>query len=113
MNDSTVPPGAALVTDAEALLREQGADTYREFVRVPAMSLGLFAAPAGHVDSQQPHAEDEVYVVVAGQAVLDVDGVRTPVASGSIAYVPAGVPHRFTDISRDLHVAVVFAPPES
>ncbi len=30
---------------------------------------------------------------------------------GSVAYVPARVPHRFTDISTDLRVMVVFAPP--
>jgi quercetin dioxygenase-like cupin family protein len=100
-----------LVTDVRALLEEQGAATYREFLRVPAMSLGLFAAPDGHHDTQRPHAQDEVYVVVEGSAVLDVDGTRTAVAPGSVAYVPAAVPHRFVDVAGDLRVVVVFAPP--
>jgi len=52
-----------------------------------------------------------VYVVVVGEAVLDVDGDRTEMSVGSVAYVPARVPHRFTDISSDLRVMVVFAPP--
>jgi mannose-6-phosphate isomerase-like protein (cupin superfamily) len=55
---------------------------------VPALSVGLFAAPAGHDDTQTPHDVDEVYVVVAGRAVLDVDGSRSPVEAGSVAYVP-------------------------
>ena len=101
----------ALVTDLTALLGDQGRRTYRQFLTGPALSVGLFAAPAGHVDTQTPHAQDEVYVVLAGSAVLDVDGRRTPVAPGSVAYVPAEVPHRFEDVSDDLHVVVVFAPP--
>jgi mannose-6-phosphate isomerase-like protein (cupin superfamily) len=104
----TAPRVAGLVE----LLAEHGDATYREVLRVPALSLGLFAAPAGHDDTQTPHAADEVYVVIAGRAVLDVAGVRTPVESGSVAYVPPQVPHRFVDVTEDLRVFVVFAPPE-
>ncbi len=78
---------------------------------MPALSLGLFAATAGHADTQSPHDQDEVYVVVAGEAVLNVDGVGTKMSAGSVAYVPAHMPHRFVDISADLRVMVVFVPP--
>ena len=101
-----------LVTDVRALVAQHGSGRYAEFVRVPALSLGLFAVGAGHQDTQSPHGQDEVYVVVEGRAVLVVDGERTPVAAGSVAYVPAGVPHRFEDVAEDLRVYVVFAPPE-
>ena len=100
-----------VVTHLSALLAEQGGATYRQFLTVPALSVGVFAAPAGHRDTQVPHAQDEVYVVLAGAAVLDVDGERTPVSAGSVAYVPAQVPHRFEDVTDDLHVVVVFSPP--
>ncbi len=102
---------AARVASLPDLLAEHGDATYREVLCVPALSLGLFAAPAGHVDTQSPHDVDEVYVVVAGRAVLEVDGVRTPVQAGSVAYVPPDVPHRFADVTDDLRVIVVFAPP--
>jgi mannose-6-phosphate isomerase-like protein (cupin superfamily) len=93
------------------LLAEHGDAAYREVLRVPALSVGLFTAAPGHVDVQFPHSVDEVYVVVAGRAVLEVDGVRTPVETGSAAYVPPHVPHRFVDVTEDLRVVVVFAPP--
>jgi mannose-6-phosphate isomerase-like protein (cupin superfamily) len=102
-----------LVTAVDALVAQHGSTRYTEFLRVPALSLGLFAVGAGHEDTQSPHAEDEVYVVVAGRATLVVDGVRTDVAPGSVAYVPAAVPHRFEDVTEDLRVYVVFAPPET
>ncbi|SOE00387.1 cupin domain-containing protein [Blastococcus haudaquaticus] len=108
---STPSSERPLVTTVDALLAEQGVRAYREFLRVPVMSLGLFAPAPGHVDTQQPHEQDEVYLVVAGRAVLEIGGTRTPVAAGSIAYLPAGEPHRFMEISEDLRVVAVFSPP--
>lgn len=102
---------APRVAGLPELLAEHGEATYREVLRVPALSLGLFAAAPAHDDVQSPHEVDEVYVVVAGRAVLEVDGARTPVGIGSVAYVPAQVPHRFVDVTEDLCVVVVFAPP--
>jgi mannose-6-phosphate isomerase-like protein (cupin superfamily) len=102
----------ALITHLDDLLSAQGDQTYREYLRVPALSAGLFAVRTGHDDRQQPHLQDEVYVVLGGRAALEVDGTPTPVAAGSIAYVPARLPHRFVDISEDLRVVVLFAPPE-
>ena len=102
---------APLVAGLADLLASHGDATYREVLRVPALSLGLFAVGPGHDDTQTPHDQDEVYVVVGGSAVLDVAGQRTPVTAGSVAYVPARVPHRFVDITDDLRVVVVFAPP--
>ena len=77
-----------------------------------ALSAGVYRVAAGGVDDQSPHGEDEVYVVTAGAAHLEIDGVRSPVGPGTVAYVPRRVPHRFVDITEDLVVAVVFAPPE-
>jgi len=94
-----------------ALLAAHHGATYREVLRVPALSLGLFAVGRGHDDTQSPHQQDEVYVVVGGAAVLDIAGERSAVAAGSVAYVPALVPHCFVEITDDLRVVVVFAPP--
>ena len=41
---------------------------YREFLRVPALSAGLYVLPAGRTDPQKPHHEDELYYVVRGHA---------------------------------------------
>jgi mannose-6-phosphate isomerase-like protein (cupin superfamily) len=100
--------------DPVVLRREDvAAGRYAEWVRVDALSAGVYRIPAGGVDDQSPHQEDEVYVVTAGAAELEVAGRRTPVGPGSVAYVPRLVDHRFVDVSADLEVAVVFAPAES
>jgi mannose-6-phosphate isomerase-like protein (cupin superfamily) len=85
---------------------------YLEFLRVPALSVGLYALDAGAVDGQSPHTEDEVYVVMAGRARITVGDEVRDVQAGSTIYVAASVPHRFHDIVERLEILVVFAPPE-
>ena len=67
--------------------------------------------PAGGVDDQSPHTEDEIYVVKTGRATLVTDSGTAAVAPGSVIYVPAGETHRFTDVTEDLALIVIFAPP--
>ncbi len=85
---------------------------YLEFLRVPALSMGVYTLPAGTEDPQQPHDEDEVYYVTHGMATIRVGGADQPVVPGSIIYVPAHVEHRFHDVTEDLTVLVFFAPAE-
>src|SRR5947207_7168772 len=75
------------------------------------LSLGTYSIPAGGVDDQTPHTEDEIYVVKAGRATLVTPSGTAPVGPGSVIYVPAGEEHRFTDVTDDLALTVVFAPP--
>lgn len=85
---------------------------YRELMRRPSMSLGVYRLAAGGTDHQHPHASDEVYVVVSGKATLRVAGQDHPVGPGSVVSVDRGVEHGFADITEDLTVLVLFAPAE-
>lgn len=85
---------------------------YLEFIRSGALSAGLYFLPAGAVDEQGPHSEDEVYVVIAGGALFTAGEATREVRAGDVLFVAAGVPHRFHDISEELRLIVVFAPPE-
>ncbi|MEU4681741.1 cupin domain-containing protein [Streptomyces xinghaiensis] len=96
--------------DAERAANE---GAYLQFLRERNMSAGLYALDAGSTDPQQPHRQDEIYVVMTGRASITVGTETTTVARGSVVYVPAGVPHKFHHISEDLRVMVVFSPPES
>lgn len=73
----------------------------------------MYTLAPGADDPQGPHAEDEVYVVLAGHATLRIDDRDVPVEPGTIAYVAAGVPHHFHAIEQRLRVLVLFAPAES
>ena len=97
--------------DLEAA-RHQAERAYFEFLRVPSMSAGLYVLPAGGVDPQHPHAEDEVYVVMGGRARFQVGTDDRAVGPGTVLFVPAGAEHRFHAIAEDLSLLVVFAPAE-
>jgi mannose-6-phosphate isomerase-like protein (cupin superfamily) len=92
--------------------RRSAGDPYLEFVRRPALSVGLYVLEAGAVDRQQPHGEDEVYHVVAGRGRITVGEETRAVGPGSVVYVGATVAHRFHDIEGELRILVFFAPPE-
>jgi mannose-6-phosphate isomerase-like protein (cupin superfamily) len=83
---------------------------YHQFLRVPALSVGLYILPAGKPDPQQPHSEDEVYYVVSGRGQIKVADEDRAVQAGSVVFVAAGVEHRFHTIAEDLTILVFFAP---
>jgi quercetin dioxygenase-like cupin family protein len=93
--------------------RAESGKLYREFLRVPAMSAGLYVLAAGAADSQRPHHEDEMYYVVRGRARFLAGDQDQEVSAGSVLFVAAEVEHRFYDIAEELAVLVFFAPAES
>jgi mannose-6-phosphate isomerase-like protein (cupin superfamily) len=75
------------------------------------LSVGTYSIPAGGLDDQTPHTEDEIYVVRAGRATLVTSSGTAEVGPGSVVFVPAMEAHQFTEISEDLALLVIFAPP--
>jgi mannose-6-phosphate isomerase-like protein (cupin superfamily) len=74
----------------------------------PGLEVGVYVLVAPEPDRQQPHADDEVYVVLEGTGVLEVEGASIPVGPGQALFVPAGADHRFTAY-EGLSVLVIFA----
>jgi mannose-6-phosphate isomerase-like protein (cupin superfamily) len=92
---------------------KQAADGYAARVILSdLLSVGLYVLPAGGVDDQKPHAEDEAYYAVRGRALFRVNDADHPVKPGTLLFVPARVPHHFHDISEELVLVVFWAPPE-
>jgi mannose-6-phosphate isomerase-like protein (cupin superfamily) len=85
---------------------------YQEFIRSTTLSVGVYRLDAGAADTQQPHGEDEVYVVLAGHGRFTAEERTVDVGPGVCLFVAAGERHQFHDILEPLEVIVVFAPPE-
>jgi mannose-6-phosphate isomerase-like protein (cupin superfamily) len=83
-----------------------------EVLRSDLLSVGVYVLPAGGVDDQTPHKEDEVYFVVRGRSKFSVEGEEHPVKPGSLLFVRANAEHRFHDITDELVLVVFWAPPE-
>jgi mannose-6-phosphate isomerase-like protein (cupin superfamily) len=100
-------------TLSDALARQQaGGRPWLDLVSVPDLSCGLYVLAAGARDEQQPHTEDEVYVVLAGRSRFTAGDETRDCGAGDVIFVPALVPHRFHDITEELQVVVVFGPAE-
>jgi len=94
------------------LRRASAQKLYFEFLRVPAMSAGVYVLPRGGNDPQKPHREDEMYFVVRGRGRMQIGSEHGEVHAGSVIFVEAEAEHRFYDIEEELEVLVFFAPAE-
>jgi mannose-6-phosphate isomerase-like protein (cupin superfamily) len=100
------------VQEAAAQLPAQTAEQLR-FVNLFArgtLSLELYA-PQGR-DKQEPHTQDELYVVVSGEGEFVNGADRHPFKAGDVLFVPAGVEHRFERFSDDFQTWVIFYGPQ-
>jgi mannose-6-phosphate isomerase-like protein (cupin superfamily) len=73
----------------------------------PGLELAVYVLVAPEPDRQQPHDDDEVYVVLEGTGTLDVEGTAVELREGHAAFVPAGADHRFSAYEQ-LSVLVIF-----
>ena len=78
----------------------------------PGLEIGVYVLVAPEPDRQQPHRYDEVYVVLEGCGVLEVEGKRVALDEGKALFVEAGAAHRFTAYEH-LSLLVVFNGPHS
>jgi mannose-6-phosphate isomerase-like protein (cupin superfamily) len=74
----------------------------------PNIEVGVYKLVAPEPDRQQPHAYDEVYVVLEGRGVLTVEGEDYALTESDAIFVPAGAEHQFTGY-EELSVLVFFA----
>jgi mannose-6-phosphate isomerase-like protein (cupin superfamily) len=82
---------------------------YKEFLRTPNLSCGIYHLQEGARDMQTPHDEDEVYLVLSGRATLKVGEELREVKEGTVLYVRATESHSFFEIEEDMTLLVFFA----
>jgi mannose-6-phosphate isomerase-like protein (cupin superfamily) len=70
----------------------------------------LLFGPRGE-DTQTPHTQDEVYVVVSGHGQFRRGDEVVEFTAGDVLFVPAKVVHRFENFSDDLSTWVIFFGP--
>jgi mannose-6-phosphate isomerase-like protein (cupin superfamily) len=73
----------------------------------PGLEVGVYELVAPEPDHQQPHEDDEVYVVLEGHGALEVEDRRVELTEGQAVFVPAGAEHRFVGYEQ-LSVLVIF-----
>ena len=87
-------------------LREAGGG-YEVVHESTGLEVGVYVLVAPEPDRQQPHEDDELYVVLEGTGVLEVKGEQVAVREGSAVFVEAHAEHRFAAYEH-LSVLVIF-----
>jgi mannose-6-phosphate isomerase-like protein (cupin superfamily) len=72
------------------------------------LEIGVYVLVAPEPDRQEPHEDDEVYVVLEGSGALEVEDEQTRLREGEAIFVPAGADHRWVGYEQ-LSVLVIFA----
>jgi mannose-6-phosphate isomerase-like protein (cupin superfamily) len=100
----------SLPVEVEAVRRRLAAGNggYELVHASPGLEVGVYVLVAPEPDRQQPHEDDELYFVLEGQGVLEIEGRSIPMTEGQAVFVPAGAEHRFTAY-EGLSVLVIFA----
>ena len=98
--------------DVEAAKRrlEEGNGGYEIVHTSPGLEVGVYVLVAPEPDRQQPHEDDEVYVVLEGSGTLQVEGEEVDLVEGQAMFVAAHAEHRFTSYER-LSLLVIFTRP--
>ena len=77
-----------------------------------ALTVGVAELPPG-VDEADPahrHEPPEVYFILDGEGVVEIDGVRTPVRTNSAVFIPGLAAHRLLNTgSTTLRLLYAFA----
>ena len=95
------------VSETSRRLREAGGG-YEIVHESPGLEIGVYVLVAPEPDRQQPHEDDELYVVLEGRGTLEIEGRSAALEEGQALFVEAGAEHRFTGY-EGLSLLVVFS----
>jgi mannose-6-phosphate isomerase-like protein (cupin superfamily) len=82
---------------------------FRDFINTEHIEAGILRLYVNDIDTQEPHPVDEVYFVIRGDGMINVNGKDYPIKEGTSIYAPAGTEHRFQRNSEDLVVFYALA----
>ncbi|MDB5252621.1 MAG: cupin protein [Flaviaesturariibacter sp.] len=94
------------LADAKAQLARETTHPFTLLLQHGTMTVEFFAPQ--RADTQQPHRQDELYIVASGHAMFNRDGERLSCNKGDLLFVPAGMKHHFEQFSNDFAAWVVF-----
>lgn len=82
---------------------------FLDFLKVRHLEAGIIVLHPGAIDMQTTHSADELFYIIEGNGIIELGRSSKPIKKGSIAFVPAGLHHRFYGNKEDLVVLYMFA----
>ena len=107
MREVSTPSHPFRVREAQARLAARNGG-YEVVHESPGLEIGVYVLVAPEPDRQQPHEDDEVYVVLDGRGALTIERETFPLIEGDAIFVPAGAEHQFAGY-EGLSLLIIFA----
>ncbi len=96
--------------DAVAQLQNEKTLPYVELMKHGTMHVEYFAPLIK--DTQQPHKQDEIYIIASGNSRFFINGNYCNCKAGDFLFAPAVIEHHFEDFSADFASWVIFYGPD-
>lgn len=101
------PPGHFGGAYSKMLARPENVGSRLVDFRVSVYQPKAYVAPHRH------KVQEQIYYILEGEALMEIDGVRTPVGPQTTIFLPPGVEHAIYNTGMgDLRFMVVTCPPE-
>ena len=86
---------------------------FHTFINKETLAVGVLILSPGEKDTQEPHANDEVYLVLEGNGFLKINNRSYPVSKNKLYFVAKNTPHFFYGNSKNLVVLYFFGGSDS
>jgi mannose-6-phosphate isomerase-like protein (cupin superfamily) len=96
----------------EALIKmlEENELPFTVMMKHGSMTLEYFAPQ--EIDTQTPHKQDEIYIIIKGHSSFYRNGEHISCKKNDVLFVPAGMEHYFENFSDDFATWVIFYGPD-
>ncbi len=101
---------ALSVAEAMEALKKETDKKFTVLLQHGSMQIEYFAPHK--IDTQTPHVQDEIYIIVTGNSNFYRAGEVITCKTGDVLFVPAGIEHRFINFSDDFATWVIFYGPQ-
>lgn len=98
------------LSQAIEALQQETAQKFTVLLKHGNMSVEYFSPDK--IDTQNPHRQDELYVIASGSGTFVRDGERILFNTNDVLFVPAGMEHRFENFTDNFATWVIFYGPD-
>lgn len=86
---------------------------FHTFINKDSLAAGVLVLKPGESDTQEPHDNDELYLILKGDGFLKIKNKSYPVSENKIYFVAKNTEHFFYGNSKELIVLYFFGGPDS
>jgi mannose-6-phosphate isomerase-like protein (cupin superfamily) len=99
------------IIDVRKLLSKMDLDNsdFLNFFDLQHLQVGILRLKPGEKDTQEPHASDEIYLVLEGDGFIEIGKKAYILKKDLFVYVPARLKHRFYGNTREILVVYFFS----